>query len=349
MKRAALCVLCALLLLPGLAQAGSKKKNLPITLDFFESLSYAVTPEDFKEKIQGMGGRVQRDGYVFGFALNGMPIKRIEPSFFQREPGLICVYMEFEPRPSSTYMEPGPNYDAILEMLLERYGEDYTENRRVFGHYKYWQTDEMSVELNYNSKRRERRASIMLLFAYENPRSPDAGAAPEPPPATPALFVFPGGARMGMTWDEVKALYAVKPRKEKGEVLAYQTKLFDMDALITYTFDSSLDVKACLISIAVKFTKTPYDPAYYVSDFEQVSDACTYQHYGMPAEEQPMIWAEDHPFDPRDGSKWVEAVKKGALAYRHTWVAGDVIVTHKLTGEKGSVYHTLLCELDAVR
>ncbi|MCL2812275.1 MAG: hypothetical protein FWD25_10385 [Clostridia bacterium] len=238
MKRAALCILCALLLISGFAQAGNQK-NLPVTLDFFESLTYATTLDDFKEKIGAMGGRVQRDGLVFDFALNGIPIKRIDPSFQLRGAELICIIVEFEPRRSSTYMEPGPNYDAVLEMLYERYGMDYEEIRTVTRHSKAWTTGQVNVWLHYDTKLRERAARIWLDFIYEHPRFPSAEYTSQTLPATPATFVFPNGAKMGMNRDQVKALHTGKPRTDRGKTLAYQTKLFDldMDTRITYAFD----------------------------------------------------------------------------------------------------------------
>lgn len=340
MKRFALFVVCALFLLPGLAGA-ERKKDVPVTLEFFESLTYACAQEEYREKVEALGVKAQRDGTVFGLALDGIPIKRMQADFYREPSELISLSLEFEPRRSSTYMEPGPNYDAVLKLLCDRYGSDCTERFTALRHTKTWTTNRLNIWLDYFQKSRDRATRIVLNIGYENPRFPHNTQTAEPPMATPAEFVFANGEKMGMTRDQIKALREDKPQRNKGDALVYQTKLFDMDARITYVFDA----QGGLTDITAKFTKTPYDPSYYIGDFERVSSACTYAHYGTPKEAQPMIWSENHKFDPRDGSTWIKAVQKGKLVYRHTWAVGDVIVTHVLQSEGGAVRHMLFCGL----
>jgi hypothetical protein len=163
----------------------------------------------------------------------------------------------------------------------------------------------------------------------------------------PTEFVFPNGAKMGMDRAQIRILHEGKPRRDSGDVLVYQTELMEAeglgwetgarDARITYTFDAQ--GRLCLIK--AQFTQTPYDPNYYIGDFESVSYNCIYAYYGAPEEEEPMIWSQEHTFDPRDGSTRITAVQRGALEYRHTWLVGDVAIAHVLKGEGGTVQHIL--------
>jgi hypothetical protein len=149
MKRFALCLACAIILLSGLAGA-EKAKGPMLSLDFFEGLTYTATQEDYKAKIEELGGKVRRDGIVLDASLDTVAIRRVWADFLS--PGregsqLIGLTLEIEPRRSATYMQPGANYDALLNMLCDRYGNDYQERATELSHTKTWIHGHMTIGL----------------------------------------------------------------------------------------------------------------------------------------------------------------------------------------------------------
>ncbi len=185
---------------------------------------------------------------------------------------------------------------------------------------------------------------VDMNIGFENPTPTPYEGEPQPTPAVsdwrPEAFRFPNGAQMGMDRSQVKAIHEVMPKRDKGSTLEYQTQLLAMDAQITYTFDDQ--DKLCFI--AARFTQTPWDPNYYFGDFRHVSSVLNYAHHGLPDQEEPALWADQHIFDPRDASKWLNALKRSALTYRHTWQVDGILVTHVLEAPEGRIQHLLFAE-----